>query len=227
MPKQLIRGHALVRAHIFRTQVFKINADFVFKLTSFVIVGGTFKQKVSLRSYTVLLAQEAETFIFFNVCISPCFNSQSKYTKPKLAHQRPSNACPQIFSTAPSTVNPDGQYGLIKMYQSWSMLINVNLLIFLFKVNQVIKSLQERRERTDPIETLKFKKGLYKTNPSRMFTPSHTGQLRGQSLNWEPLQSRRVNMRLCIIYKAQYNLAMFPLLDYRKMDRWREDRWRA
>ncbi len=34
-----------------------------------------------------------------------------------------------------------------------------------------------------------------------------------QSLNWETLQSRRVNMRLCIIYKAYYNLAMFPLLD--------------
>ena len=35
-----------------------------------------------------------------------------------------------------------------------------------------------------------------------------------QSLNWETLQSRRVNMRLCIIYKACYNLAMFPLSDY-------------
>ena len=28
------------------------------------------------------------------------------------------------------------------------------------------------------------------------------------------LQSRRVNMRLCITYKAYHNLAMFPLLDY-------------
>ncbi len=35
-----------------------------------------------------------------------------------------------------------------------------------------------------------------------------------QSLNWETLQSRRVNMRLCIIYKAYHILAMFPLLDY-------------
>ena len=35
-----------------------------------------------------------------------------------------------------------------------------------------------------------------------------------QSLNWETLESRRFNMHLCIIYKAYYNLAMFPLLDY-------------
>ena len=35
-----------------------------------------------------------------------------------------------------------------------------------------------------------------------------------QSLNWETLELRRFNMRLCIIYKAYYNLAMFPLLDY-------------
>ena len=35
-----------------------------------------------------------------------------------------------------------------------------------------------------------------------------------QTLNWETLQARRVNMRLCIIYKAYYNLAMFPLLQY-------------
>ncbi len=35
-----------------------------------------------------------------------------------------------------------------------------------------------------------------------------------QALNWETLQARRVNMRLCIIYKAYYNLAMFPLLQY-------------
>ena len=31
-----------------------------------------------------------------------------------------------------------------------------------------------------------------------------------QSLNWKSLQPCRVNMRLCIIYKACYNLAMFP-----------------
>ena len=30
----------------------------------------------------------------------------------------------------------------------------------------------------------------------------------------ETLESRRFNMHLCIIYKAYYNLAMFPLLDY-------------
>ena len=35
-----------------------------------------------------------------------------------------------------------------------------------------------------------------------------------QSLNWETLESHRFNMHLCIIYKAYYNLAMFPLLDY-------------
>ena len=35
-----------------------------------------------------------------------------------------------------------------------------------------------------------------------------------QSLNWETLESHRFNMCLCIIYKAYYNLAMFPLLDY-------------
>ena len=35
-----------------------------------------------------------------------------------------------------------------------------------------------------------------------------------QSLDWETLESHRFNMRLCIIYKAYYNLAMFPLLDY-------------
>ena len=36
------------------------------------------------------------------------------------------------------TVNTDGQFGLIKMHQSWSMLINVNPIIFLFKFNQMI-----------------------------------------------------------------------------------------
>ena len=30
----------------------------------------------------------------------------------------------------------------------------------------------------------------------------------------ETLESHRFTMRLCIIYKAYYNLAMFPLLDY-------------
>ena len=35
-----------------------------------------------------------------------------------------------------------------------------------------------------------------------------------QSLNWETLESHRFNMHLCIIYKAYYNLTMFPLLDY-------------
>ena len=35
-----------------------------------------------------------------------------------------------------------------------------------------------------------------------------------QSLDWETLESRRFNMHLCIIYKAYYNLAIFPLLDY-------------
>ena len=35
-----------------------------------------------------------------------------------------------------------------------------------------------------------------------------------QSLDWESLESCRFNMCLCIIYKAYYNLAMFPLLDY-------------
>ena len=35
-----------------------------------------------------------------------------------------------------------------------------------------------------------------------------------QSLNWETLQACMVNMRLSIIYKAYYNLAIFPLLQY-------------
>ncbi len=35
-----------------------------------------------------------------------------------------------------------------------------------------------------------------------------------QSLNWETLQARRVNMCLWIIYKSYYNLAMFPVLQY-------------
>ena len=35
-----------------------------------------------------------------------------------------------------------------------------------------------------------------------------------QSLDWETLESRRFNMCPCIIYKAYYNLTMFPLLDY-------------
>ena len=35
-----------------------------------------------------------------------------------------------------------------------------------------------------------------------------------QSLDLETLESHRFNMHLCIIYKAYYNLAMFPLLDY-------------
>ncbi len=44
-----------------------------------------------------------------------------------------------------------------------------------------LETLQKRRERTDLTETFKFKKGCYKTNPERMFTSSHTGQLRGHS----------------------------------------------
>ena len=48
---------------------------------------------------------------------------------------------------------------------------------------------------------------------SRYSTNSSTTTML-QSLNWEPLQIRRVNMHLCIIYKAYRNLAMFPLLDY-------------
>ena len=35
-----------------------------------------------------------------------------------------------------------------------------------------------------------------------------------QSLDWETLESHWFNRHLCIIYKAYYNLAMFPLLDY-------------
>ena len=35
-----------------------------------------------------------------------------------------------------------------------------------------------------------------------------------QSISQKTLKSFRFNMYLCIIYKAQYNLAMFPLLDY-------------
>ena len=35
-----------------------------------------------------------------------------------------------------------------------------------------------------------------------------------QSLNWETLQSCRFHICLYIIYKAHYNLAIFPLLDY-------------
>ena len=35
-----------------------------------------------------------------------------------------------------------------------------------------------------------------------------------QSFDWETLESHRLNMHLCIIYKTYYNLAMFPLLDY-------------
>ena len=34
-----------------------------------------------------------------------------------------------------------------------------------------------------------------------------------QFLKWESLQSHRFNMHLCIIYKAYFNLVMFPLLD--------------
>ena len=37
-----------------------------------------------------------------------------------------------------------------------------------------------------------------------------------QSLDWETLESLRFNMHLCIIYKAYYNLAMLPSLDYAK-----------
>ena len=33
-----------------------------------------------------------------------------------------------------------------------------------------------------------------------------------QSLHWETLQSGRLNMCPCIIYKTQYNLTMFLLL---------------
>ena len=43
-------------------------------------------------------------------------------------------------------------------------------------------------------------------------TSSVTAML--QSLDWETLESCRFNMRLCIIYKAYYNLAIFPLSDY-------------
>ena len=35
-----------------------------------------------------------------------------------------------------------------------------------------------------------------------------------QSLDLETLESHRFNRHLCIIYKAYYNLAMFPLLNY-------------
>ena len=34
-----------------------------------------------------------------------------------------------------------------------------------------------------------------------------------QSLDWETLESCRFNMCLCMLYKAYYNLALFPLLD--------------
>ena len=36
----------------------------------------------------------------------------------------------------------------------------------------------------------------------------------------KPSQSCRFNMCLCIIYKAHYNLAMFPLLDYATVQTW-------
>ena len=38
-----------------------------------------------------------------------------------------------------------------------------------------LESLESRRDRMDLVETFKFKKGLYKTPPYDMFTPSHTG----------------------------------------------------
>ncbi len=44
-----------------------------------------------------------------------------------------------------------------------------------------LESLESRRDRMDLVETFKFKKGCYKTLPTDMFTPSHTGQLRGHS----------------------------------------------
>ena len=46
-----------------------------------------------------------------------------------------------------------------------------------------LESLESRRDRDpmDLVEAFKFKKGFYKTPSSDMFTPSHTGQLRGHS----------------------------------------------
>ncbi len=54
-----------------------------------------------------------------------------------------------------------------------------------------------------------------KTRIERMYIEQYSSvTVMLQSLNWETLQARRVKIRLCIIYKAYYNLAMFPLLRY-------------
>ena len=44
-----------------------------------------------------------------------------------------------------------------------------------------IESLEDRRKKTDLVETFKFKRGFYKTPSSVFFKDSHTTQLRGHS----------------------------------------------
>ena len=61
------------------------------------------------------------------------------------------------------------------------------------------------------IERVQCRAGHYVYNTYSRYS-SVTAML--QSLDWETLESHRFNMHLCIIYKAYYNLAMFPLLDY-------------
>ena len=62
-----------------------------------------------------------------------------------------------------------------------------------------------------PIERVQPRAAHYVYNTYSRYS-SVTAML--QSLDWETLESCRFNMRLCIIYKAYYNLAMFSLLDY-------------
>ena len=61
------------------------------------------------------------------------------------------------------------------------------------------------------IERVQRKAACYVYNTYSRYS-SATAMLK--SLDWETLESHRFNMCLCIIYKAYYNLAMFPLLDY-------------
>ena len=44
-----------------------------------------------------------------------------------------------------------------------------------------LESLEDRRKKTDLVETFKFKRGFYKTPSSVFFKDSHTTQLRGHS----------------------------------------------
>ena len=47
--------------------------------------------------------------------------------------------------------------------------------------NIELETLEERRKKTDLVETFKFKRGFYKTPSNTFFKESHTTQLRGHS----------------------------------------------